>query len=472
MLRSLLVGVITILLCCSAWALYGISFGNQPVTDEHWPAGSAALANLPSRFAHASGDPGDSIFAYSGDTAAFQAAVDLLAKLTAPEVRLIVHGGANPRSMFAGVPAGNNGRNSAKKEDWTFTVFNPAAFNRRQAMFADLAPKRPMPSPSIDLFLEKTSKIDFAAIKVPANIKIIDERADSNATAGSIIRGQVLDMITSKPIPDAQIVLEKRNQEALKWESADQARSTAEGAFEFKNVPVSSYRLNVSASGRATRIADYIQILDSTSKQTVVQLSPVVAIKGKVVDTEGAPIAGVSVKASGSVGADNMEYRQPEDAPPAITDALGNFSLDGPQGTSRMRATRDGYYQLDSRDATTAPADAVTIRMTRTGTVKATVVDRLGNPAPGDAMVEIRGSPNPVGRWGGSLSLMPGGIFEFKNVPPGEYLVSTGPSPDVANDPNAKKIEVKVGETTEITIEQRARVTQTSPGSRRISPVP
>lgn len=472
MLRSLLVGVITMFLCCSAWALYGISFGNQPVTNERWPDGSVALANLPSRFAQATGDPGDSIFAYSGDTAAFQVAVDLLAKLTAPEVRLIVHGGANPNSMFAGAPARNNGRNKAQKEDWTFTVFNPEAFNRRQAMFADLVPKRPMPSPSINLFLEKASKIEFAAIKVPANIKIIDERADSNAAAGSIIRGQVLDMDTSRPIADAQIVLEKRNQDALRWESADQVKSTADGAFEFKNIAANSYRLNVSASGRATRIADYIQILDSTSKQTVVRLSPVVAIKGKVVDTDGVPVAGVSVKASGSVGTDKMEYRQPEDAPPAITDALGNFSLDAPQGTSRMQASLDGYYHVDSRGATTAPADAVTIRMTRTGAIKATVVDRQGNPALDDAMVEVRGSPNPIGRWGGSLSLMPGGIFEFKNVPPGEYLVSTGPSPDVAHDPNAKKIQVKVGETTEITIEQRARVTETGPGARRISPVP
>lgn len=465
MLRSLLLGLITLLLSGPAWGLYGISYGNQPVTDENWPVGSAALGNLPTRFARADGDPGDTIFAYNGDTAAFQAAVDLLARLTAPEVRLVVHGGANPRSMFTG------GRrpNISRAEDWTFTVFNPEAFNRRQTMVVDLIPSVPMPSPCIDLFLEKASAIDFSAIKIPANIKVTDERADANGFAASIIRGQVVDLTGSAPIVDAQIILEKNNPEARKWESASQTRSNAEGTFEFRDVASNSYRLNVSAPGHATRIADYIQILDSTSKRAVVKLAPVAAIKGKVIDTDGAPVAGASVKTWGSIGTDKSSYREPEDAPAAITDAGGNFSLSAPEGTTRLRATLDGYYHVDSRGATTVPSDAVTIRMTRTGMIRGTVVDRQGNPAP-DAMVEIRGWPDSIGRWGGSLSLMPQGVFEFKNVPPGDYVISTGSNPVLAKDPDAMKIQVKVGETTELTLEQRARVTPMG-GGRRISPI-
>jgi 5-hydroxyisourate hydrolase-like protein (transthyretin family) len=334
-------------------------------------------------------------------------------------------------------------------------------------MFADLTPPRAIPSPSIDLYLAKESQINFSAIQVPANIKLIDERA---GTAGSVIRGQVLDMPSSKPIADAQIVLEKNNKETHKWESAMQTRSNADGEFEFKELPSDSYRLNVSASDHATRVADYIQVLESTFKQTTVQLSALVKITGKVIDNDGAAVVGASVRASGSIAADKTEYRQPEDAPQATTDAQGNFSLLAPPGTTHLYATLDGYFQLYSREATTAPSDAVTIRVTKTGTIKVTVVESAGNPAK-DAMVEVRGSPDPIGRWGGSRSMMPDGIFEFKNIPPGEYLVSTGPSPDIANDANAKKIEVKIGQTTEITMEQHARVMKTGTGGQRISPI-
>ena len=183
-------------------------------------------------------------------------------------------------------------RNNNRGEDWTFTVFNPVEFDRRQKMLGDLIPARPMPSPSIDLFLDKASAIDFSAIRVPRNIKLTDERGGASGIAGSTIRGQVLQMLTSRPIADVQLVLEKNNPETHKYESVSQTKSDADGAFEFKNVASSSYRLKVSASGRATRIADYIQILDSTSKQTEVQLAPVVTIKGKVIDTDGRRLRG------------------------------------------------------------------------------------------------------------------------------------------------------------------------------------
>src|SRR5215213_2648599 len=78
-----------------ALAMISFSLGNDPVQDGGWPAGSLEVANLESRVVTWEGPMGDAAakFAYRGDAAAFQRALDLFAKIEGPERVLVVHEG-------------------------------------------------------------------------------------------------------------------------------------------------------------------------------------------------------------------------------------------------------------------------------------------------------------------------------------------------------------------------------------------
>ncbi|HVT88794.1 MAG TPA: carboxypeptidase-like regulatory domain-containing protein [Tepidisphaeraceae bacterium] len=450
MLRIFQIGLITLLLSSPSWALYGISFSVQPVQDGAWPAGSAALANLAGRFAIADGDSGNSIFAYHGATADFQQAIDLLGKIADPHVRLIVHGGADPTNMFS-VP----NRKPIQPVDWTFEVFNADRFNKRQKMLGDFGLRPvPLPPPTINLFLYKDSPINFAAIKVPDDVRITDERASASGATASLVHGNVLDASTNQPLVDAEVSLTKYSPEDRKWHPLHAIKTAADGGFEFKNLEPQSYRLLARADGYASRDAAQVQILDDTAKQVSVALVKQVLLTGTVKDIDGKGVKGINVRAVGMVTADGADYRTSEEDSQTTTDAEGNFSLGKlPAGTLLIYVTGDGYFDLDTSKTFTAPQQGLVIHVTPTGSIKGTVVDNTGNPA---VAGNIRVSPpgDPVGKWGGSAQIKPDGSFEFKNVPPGEYIVSANPDPSRAPNASDVKIELKAGQTADVSLMQ------------------
>ena len=144
------------------------------------------------------------------------------------------------------------------------------------------------------------------------------------------------------------------------------------------------------------------------------------------------------------------------DAEPATTSAEGRFELRSlPKGHVQVRADAPSLHQATSILALHAvPSDNITIVMTRTAIVRGSVVGKDGGP-PADAVhvyLEPAG-PVRIGKWGGSMECSPAGRFEFKGVPPGEYVLSTKPTLEGdPHGPNAKVITVKVGETVEVKI--------------------
>jgi hypothetical protein len=100
------------------------------------------------------------------------------------------------------------------------------------------------------------------------------------------------------------------------------------------------------------------------------------------------------------------------------------------------------------------PSDNIRIVMTGTAIVRGSVVEKNGNPPADIAHVHLEtAGPVRIGKWGGSMECSPDGRFEFKGVPPGEYILSTKPIlPGEPHDPNAKMITVKAGETIDVTI--------------------
>ena len=97
--------------------------------------------------------------------------------------------------------------------------------------------------------------------------------------------------------------------------------------------------------------------------------------------------------------------------------------------------------------------------MTATGNVKGRVLSKDGKPATnGNIQIEPEDGAK-LGSWGGSSNTKPDGSFEFKNVPPGTYILTamaTNPGPALrGKDPNAKNVIVKAGQTIEVDVTGR-----------------
>src|SRR6476469_3914114 len=211
-----LAAIVLLLTTCAAHALIMVGKGNDPVSDHNWPAGTLDLANLKTRVGWWEGPPfggGQWTFLYRGDTTALQAAVDLFGKINTPELTLVVHEGPADSTFLKD----EKDPKSSDKYDWSFTVWDPRSFNHLynnpKSVFSADDPngnfrRGSVEPPRMDVFV--SANLNWSAINVPKTVKVTDQRASANgykAEAGSVMRGIVYDMVTSKPLAGASICI-------------------------------------------------------------------------------------------------------------------------------------------------------------------------------------------------------------------------------------------------------------------------
>jgi hypothetical protein len=153
-------------------------------------------------------------------------------------------------------------------------------------------------------------------VKVPAGVSVTDERADANGFAGgSAIVGDVFDMVTSKPVAGAKISLAKQKAEN-EWEEVASGRANADGHFDLTAAPKGDFGVIASAAGYAPRMLGYVELRGNTLKRFTAQLAPAAMLAGTALDTEGKPIAGVTVRADGVTSVDGRGYILPPTTTP------------------------------------------------------------------------------------------------------------------------------------------------------------
>ncbi|NQT82545.1 carboxypeptidase regulatory-like domain-containing protein [bacterium] len=478
------------LMSTSLLALIMVSSGNRPVENMGWPLGCEKVANLPSRLGYWEGPPfggGEYHFLYRcKDTGEFNEALKTFAVIRVPKLArrsatskdgevtyrpesdglpVVVHDGPEYSTWFGGR---GDKREEKERVDWTFTVWKPAnwhrQFNNPKSVFSSDHPnfRQPVPPPQIDVYIGGGGSIVWKKVKVPPNVRVIDKREGASPVklvGGGLVRGTVYDMATGQPIAGAEIILAKRK-DNRDWEEVARGKTDDLGSGEVQKLPAGRYAIRIRAEGYASRSQGTYRNKGKTYHEFVVELLRQASIKGVVTDTDGKPIPGVAVSAQNTLGINGLGYSC-SDAKPATTDEQGRFEAASlPQGFTQVRCRVPSLYQTTPIfELFNVPSDDIKIVMTGTGIVRGKVVGPDGKPPAREVHVSIGPSGgNRVGTWGGSMRCKEDGSFEFKGVPPGDYLLSSNPGLMIqGTDPNAKPVTVKAGQAIEVEMTHSTR---------------
>ena len=425
-----------------ASALIMTGRGNQPVHDAGWPEGALAMANFESRIGWWEGPPfggGEWHFLFSGNTEGFQDALTTFAAIRAPALDLVIHDGPYEDIILN------------ERVDWAFTVWVPKNWHRlynnpKVVLDAtDLHFRQPVDPPRLDVYVGGADGVDWSKVKVPAGLKVRDERAAAapiHPTDGAVIRADLYDMATGKPVADARLIVASSGNAAQGSQRANEkvaeGVADARGHAEVTRIPAGTYRVTVEADGYASRVLGYERLTEHSFKQFTTELARSAVLRGRVTDTEGKPLKGVKVSTHAILSMDGRGYRR-HDELSAQSDVAGQFELAGlPVGFVLLSARAQGYSFSDLMTIHDVPSTNVVLRLSRAGTIHVSVTDSAGHALSRyeglEILVEVEPKGGPkVGSWGGNAKVRDDGTFEFNNVPPGEYRIKSEPNPSSPN---------------------------------------
>ncbi|MGI6271758.1 MAG: carboxypeptidase regulatory-like domain-containing protein [Anaerohalosphaeraceae bacterium] len=410
----------------AALGLIGVG-GSEPVTDRGWPEGTVTMANLPSR-AHWWEGPsfGGGLYGFQyrcNGTAEFNEALRVFAAIASDRHEVVVHNG--PRTLPL---------REKPRMDWTFTAWVAdnwkELFNNPKSVFMADHPDygKPMPAPWIDVYVGGGG-IVWDEVIVPEGVTVVERRpgAIGEAFAGKgLVRCRVFDLDTKKPLAGAEVVVAEYNQEVNPRPPLT-GKTDANGSCEIAQIPLANYTVSVRADGYAPRkIGSYGNTLPEYFTFET-HLTRFAAIWGFVVDTDMRPVANAKVSAGNAITVDGLGYMMPEPYS-AITDERGMFQIASlPVGSVTLRCRAGDMHLTNSIfELYPVPSEGVRLVMTKTSVVRGKVYTKEWQTPKGNVHVTIRPVGEQIGKWGGSMRVQEDGSFEFKGVPPGDYLVGIG----------------------------------------------
>ena len=461
-----------------ALALIQVGRGNVQVQDAGWPLGALDVANLKSRVGWWEGPPfggGEWQFLYRGTTEEFVQALTNFAAIRAPALELVIHDGPQENQFLAD----DIDPKADTRVDWTFTVWVPASwhrlYNNPKSIFAASQPqfRQPVDRPRLDVYIGGGGQVDWAKVTVPRNVRVRDERASAagiDLSGGAVIQAEFFDMDSGKPVTGARLVVERTwwtNAPTPHWEAAflTEATSDATGRLQVERIPTNMIRVSVVADGYASRRLLFRAFARPTLVKISTELANMAVVRGTVTDSEGKPIQGAKVRPLEILGSDGLGYDtglhyDPYERWNVETDSGGHFEFAGlPAGFAQFSATMPRYYFSDSFTIHDVPATNLVLRLLGAGGIRVTVADKSGTP-----ISRLEGQPlivevepkegSTVGSWSGSATVKDDGTYEFKNMPPGEYRITSRPNPGSSNRQYAPEqiVTVKPGVPVEVKV--------------------
>jgi protocatechuate 3,4-dioxygenase beta subunit len=233
------------------------------------------------------------------------------------------------------------------------------------------------------------------------------------------VRGQLVDA-SGIPVERARVTLWSGGRAG----DARETDSASGGWFDLPAVAMGRYHLEIVAIGMATidRLVDVTPGAEPFSLGRVV-LSPEVNFDGRLEDTGGHPVRGVSIwvhRQSGGLDWRNRTERRPADATSTSDGTFHVERLDaGSQITLIFR--KSGYAPLTA-EIKTEPGDADDVFvLTPVGRLVLRVLDAHGQPA---SEADVMGLPGAVDGSGGFPATDANGELVLDYLPERSYLVS------------------------------------------------
>lgn len=449
---------------CQAFLIRGEK-GNKLVNDPGWPMGAAKVFNTGNRVAWWEGPPfggGQWHAECQGNAEALNAILVDFQNIDAPKKRLIVHDGVG-RSFWLDPNREQTG-NPTVEIDWMFIVWQKDRWEMQKKLPAGMSSIRrgigtADPSPIPEIHFYAGGAIDWKDLKVPDGIEVIDNRLESHGFSrkdGRVIDGTALNLHSGMPI-EATIRIEKiESNPKGGYIHSNVATTVADdkGHWQFKNVGTDWYRVIAEYDGFVPRLLTHVQYTQEPGWEKVeAKLARATKVRGRVIDSQGKPLQGVEVRFS-DVAIPEQEYYEQPDGASQKSDENGCFEIESVTGANcRVWVHRDGYVRPGLGQTLTIPCDEVTIQMEQASSLTVEVVfDKQKTAANYLVHIGPEGGEK-VGSWGGSGNIDAENKIQFKNIPPGKYVIHGRPNPGSDDEQTQQKIvDLEPGKELKITI--------------------
>lgn len=267
---------------------------------------------------------------------------------------------------------------------------------------------------------------DFApAVSAPIPIeKGADAREDLVLEQGGQLTGRLVDP-EGRPIAAGRVLVTELNGQAAPRALADllRADSGGDGSFRLASLPPGDHMLSISAFGYSAKPVDArVEAGGARADVGDVVLETGLAIRGRVRDRAGAPVAGAQLSGfQARVAAPGTQF-------PAEgrSEADGSFVLGGlAPGTYRVTVRAGGYGEMTRQlDAGTEKVEVV---LAPAGSVTGQVVDEAGRAVEVfrvEARAVATGPSGPTGAPRSQDVASPDGRFSLEEVPEGTHVLS------------------------------------------------
>ncbi|MBN1476689.1 carboxypeptidase regulatory-like domain-containing protein [Candidatus Sumerlaeota bacterium] len=249
-------------------------------------------------------------------------------------------------------------------------------------------------------------RVEPGGVRAPVNLTL---------TEGGTLVGRVIDE-EERPIADAEVRHARQPEDGPQWgrggggvmgvffrgnEQGENIEHTdAQGRFRFEHLLPGDYTVVAQAEGYTYQASEDVVILDGVeSEEVTLRLSPGVAIAGRVVDTEGTPLAEAQVTCV-AMDRSRPAFRQ------VVTSEAGSFEITGLDERSHTLSASAMGFDQTSLDVT-APTASVELVLERAGVLVGRVIEEYT----GDPVVAFEVSARRQGRRGGGPGGGPGGGF-------------------------------------------------------------